>query len=71
MAAVAGMVVVGPVAVLPLKAGGERYVYRSAAVQPVEPFTEAGVAHAVAAGLVELVKVEPEKQQARKPAAKA
>lgn len=43
-------VVVGPVAVLPLKSGGERYVYKGALVGP--EFTDEGVAHAIAASLV-------------------
>ena len=42
--------VIGPVAVLPLKAGGERYVYRGTPVG--EAFTEEGVAHAISVGLV-------------------
>ena len=43
--------VIGPVAVLPLKAGGERYVYRGAPVDE-DTFTEAGIKHATAIGLV-------------------
>lgn len=42
--------VIGPVAVLPLKAGGERYVYRGTPVG--EEFTTDGVKHAKAVGLV-------------------
>ncbi|WP_025105349.1 hypothetical protein [Microbacterium paraoxydans] len=42
--------VIGPVAVLPLKAGGERYVYRGTPVG--EEFTAEGVKHAKAVGLV-------------------
>lgn len=42
--------VIGPVAVLPLKAGGERYVYRGTPVG--EEFTDEGIKHAKAVGLV-------------------
>ena len=42
--------VIGPVAVLPLKSGGERYVYRGAPVG--DEFTEEGVKHAKSVGLV-------------------
>ncbi|WP_288870856.1 hypothetical protein [uncultured Microbacterium sp.] len=42
--------VIGPVAVLPLKTGGERYVYRGTPVG--EEFTADGVKHAKAVGLV-------------------
>ncbi|WP_394254712.1 hypothetical protein [Pseudoclavibacter helvolus] len=42
--------VIGPVAVLPLAAGGERYVYRGSPVGA--EFTEAGIAHAKSVGLV-------------------
>ncbi|GGH34197.1 hypothetical protein [Microbacterium album] len=42
--------VIGPVAVLPLKSGGERYVYRGAPVG--DEFTEEGVKHAQSVGLV-------------------
>ena len=42
--------VIGPVAVLPLKSGGERYVYRGAPVG--DEFTDEGIAHAQAIGLV-------------------
>ena len=42
--------VIGPVAVLPLKTGGERYVYRGTPVG--EEFTAEGVKHAKAVGLV-------------------
>ncbi len=43
-------VVSGPVAVLPLKSGGERYVFRGAPVG--DEFTEDGVQHAISVGLV-------------------
>ncbi|VXB32944.1 hypothetical protein [Pseudoclavibacter sp. 8L] len=46
--------VIGPVAVLPLVAGGERYVYRGTPVG--EGFTAEGVAHAVSVGLVGIPK---------------
>jgi hypothetical protein len=42
--------VIGPVAVLPLKAGGERYVYRGTPVG--DEFTDEGIKHAKAVGLV-------------------
>lgn len=42
--------VIGPVAVLPLKAGGERYVYRGTPVG--DEFTTEGIKHAKAVGLV-------------------
>lgn len=42
--------VIGPVAVLPLKAGGERYVYRGTPVG--DEFTTDGIKHAKAVGLV-------------------
>lgn len=42
--------VIGPVAVLPLKAGGERYVYRGTPVG--DEFTAEGIKHAKAVGLV-------------------
>lgn len=45
-----GQVVIGPVAVLPLVAGGERYVYRGAPI--TDEFTKDGVKHAVSVGLV-------------------
>lgn len=46
-----GLQVIGPVAVLPLKSGGERYVYRGAPVHAGE-FTAEGIEHAKAIGLV-------------------
>lgn len=46
--------VLGPVAVLPLKAGGERYVYRGAPVG--DDFTDEGIAHAKSVGLVGVPK---------------
>lgn len=42
--------VVGPVAVLPLKSGGERYVYRGTPVG--DEFTDEGIEHAKSVGLV-------------------
>ncbi|MGW9270795.1 hypothetical protein [Microbacterium sp. NPDC055599] len=42
--------VIGPVAVLPLKTGGERYVYRGTPVG--DEFTAEGIKHAKAVGLV-------------------
>ena len=42
--------VIGPVAVLPLKTGGERYVYRGTPVG--DEFTADGIEHAKAVGLV-------------------
>lgn len=48
--------VIGPVAVLPLKAGGERYVYRGAPI--TDDFTEEGVEHAKSVGLVGKPKSE-------------
>lgn len=42
--------VIGPVAVLPLKAGGERYVYRGTPVG--DEFTADGIKHAKSVGLV-------------------
>jgi hypothetical protein len=45
-----GLVVVGPVAVLPLKSGGERYVYRGTPIG--DDFTKEGVEHAQSVGLV-------------------
>ena len=42
--------VIGPVAVLPLKAGGERYVYRGTPVG--DEFTPEGIKHAQTVGLV-------------------
>ena len=42
--------VIGPVAVLPLKSGGERYVYRGTPIG--EEFTDEGVKHAESVGLV-------------------
>ncbi len=42
--------VLGPLAVLPLKSGGERYVYRGTPVG--DEFTEEGVEHAQSVGLV-------------------
>lgn len=44
------LVVLGPVAVLPLVGGGERYVYRGAPVG--DEYTKEGVKHAQAVGLV-------------------
>lgn len=46
-----GLQVIGPVAVLPLKSGGERYVYRGTPVN-TEEFTAEGITHAKAVGLV-------------------
>ncbi|MEX8031685.1 hypothetical protein AB6V29_01470 [Microbacterium sp. 20-116] len=46
-----GLQVIGPVAVLPLKSGGERYVYRGTPVNTKE-FTSEGIEHAKAIGLV-------------------
>lgn len=43
--------VIGPVAVLPLKSGGERYAYRGAPVSSDE-YTDEGIEHAKAIGLV-------------------
>lgn len=45
-----GRQVIGPVAVLPLKSGGERYVYRGTPVG--DEFTAEGIKHAEAVGLV-------------------
>jgi len=45
-----GLVVLGPVAVIPLVSGGERYVYRGAPVG--DEFTKEGVKHAQSVGLV-------------------
>lgn len=42
--------VTAPVAVLPLKAGGERYVYRGGAVG--DEYTKEGVEHARSVGLI-------------------
>lgn len=42
--------VIGPVAVLPLKSGGERYVYRGTPVG--DEFTAEGIKHAQSVGLV-------------------
>lgn len=42
--------VIGPVAVLPLKTGGERYVYRGTPIG--DEFTKEGVDHAKSVGLV-------------------
>lgn len=42
--------VIGPVAVLPLQSGGERYVYRGTPVG--DEFTTEGIKHAKAVGLV-------------------
>ncbi|MDN3309566.1 hypothetical protein QWJ90_01340 [Microbacterium oryzae] len=42
--------VIGPVAVLPLKSGGERYVYRGTPVG--DDYTAEGVKHAQSVGLV-------------------
>jgi len=42
--------VIGPVAVLPLKSGGERYVYRGTPIG--DEFTAEGVKHAQSVGLV-------------------
>jgi hypothetical protein len=42
--------VIGPVAVLPLKSGGERYVYRGTPIG--DEFTDEGVKHAKSVGLV-------------------
>ena len=44
------LVVIGPVAVLPLVTGGERYVYRGAPAG--DEYTEEGIKHAQAVGLV-------------------
>ena len=49
-AAAESLQVIGPVAVLPLKSGGERYVYRGTPVG--KEFTEEGVKHAQSVGLV-------------------
>jgi hypothetical protein len=49
-AARGGLIVTGPVAVLPLKSGGERYVYRGTPVGA--EFTKEGVEHAQSVGLV-------------------
>ncbi|RKE60458.1 hypothetical protein [Microbacterium sp. AG238] len=43
--------VIGPVAVLPLNSGGERYAYRGAPVSSDE-YTDEGIEHAKAIGLV-------------------
>lgn len=42
--------VIGPVVVLPLKSGGERYVYRGTPIS--DEFTAEGVKHAQSVGLV-------------------
>jgi hypothetical protein len=42
--------VIGPVAVLPLKSGGERYVYRGTPVG--DEYTAEGIKHAESVGLV-------------------
>ncbi|MBN9176116.1 MAG: hypothetical protein J0I43_01925 [Microbacterium sp.] len=48
--AASALQVIGPVAVLPLKAGGERYVYRGTPI--TDDFTAEGVEHAKSVGLV-------------------
>lgn len=48
--------VIGPVAVLPLKSGGERYVYRGTRI--TDDFTKEGVEHAKSVGLVGKPKSE-------------
>ncbi len=48
--AASALQVIGPVAVLPLKAGGERYVYRGTPI--TDDFTKEGVEHAKSVGLV-------------------
>lgn len=48
--------VIGPVAVLPLKSGGERYVYRGTPI--TDDFTKEGVEHAKSVGLVGKPKSE-------------
>ncbi|RZT59322.1 hypothetical protein EV140_1927 [Microcella alkaliphila] len=49
-AAANALQVIGPVAVLPLKSGGERYVYRGTAIS--DEFTDEGIKHAKSVGLV-------------------
>ena len=48
--AASALQVIGPVAVLPLKSGGERYVYRGTAIS--DEFTDEGIKHAKSVGLV-------------------
>lgn len=52
--------VTGAAVALPTVGGGLRYLYRSPVALPREGFTDAGLEHAVAVGLVELVEVEEE-----------
>ena len=54
--AAAALQVIGPVAVLPLKSGGERYVYRGTPI--TDDFTKEGVEHAKSVGLVGKPKSE-------------
>ena len=54
--AAAALQVIGPVAVLPLKSGGERYVYRGTPI--TDDFTKEGVEHAKSVGLVGKPKPE-------------
>lgn len=54
--AAATLQVIGPVAVLPLKVGGERYVYRGTPI--TDDFTKEGVEHAKSVGLVGKPKPE-------------
>lgn len=49
-AAANALQVIGPVAVLPLKSGGERYVYRGTVIS--DEFTDEGIKHAKSVGLV-------------------
>ncbi len=49
-AAASALQVIAPVAVLPLKSGGERYVYRGSPVG--DEFTDEGIAHAKSVGLI-------------------
>lgn len=55
--------VIGPVAVLPLVGGGERYVYKDGIV-PVETVVDESVQHLVDAGLVEIVDGSAEESPA-------
>ena len=54
--AASALQVIGPVAVLPLKSGGERYVYRGTPI--TDDFTKEGVEHAKSVGLVGKPKSE-------------
>ena len=54
-------VVEGAAVILPTEPSGERYLYRSPAELPADGYTDAGLQHAEAVGLIRIIEIPDEK----------